>query len=465
MSRNPSQTGNGTALARGPVAVTGQPGTMMGMRPRTPLRWGAEAGVGLYRSVVLVVLTGFIPAICAAVAYFGAQFAFTWTADLHAALAVRVLAAVGEILITIVWTAVVGLLLLRRGSRPVTRAARRLAKAWLGLTIEVRYAEPHPITQMSTGFWWNGHEYYKTEREARWHARMENGPSDPQHRQDARWTLVAAVTVFPAAAVPLLGLAFGILLTLEKGLLAWGIALIVAGLASAPFAWRALGPVSAAFLGQSARSKIEELQAVQADMTQTQAAELERIERSLHDGAQARIVALGMAMGAVEHLIDTDPEKAKPIIAEARVSATEALTELRDLARGINPPVLTERGLVDAVRALALEAAVPVSVRSSLPARPERPVEAAVYFSVAELLTNVGKHAHATRATVELGYAGKTLTATVADDGRGGAAGPAKGSGLNGIERRLAAFGGRVDIDSPPGGPTRITLGVPCVLS
>lgn len=465
MSPSSRRLGNGTALAGGPVADPGPKGTMMVMTTRGPLRWAAEAGAGLYRSAVLAGLTGVIPVSCAAVAYFGAEFAFTWTANLNAALAVRVLAAAGEILITIVWTSVAALLLLRRGSRPITGAARRLAKAWLGLQIEVRYAEPHPVTRMSTGFWWNGHEYYKTEREARWHGRMQQGPADPQHRQDALWTAVAALTVFPAAAAPLLALASGVFLTLQAGLLAWGIALIVAGLVIAPFGWRVFGLVAAAFLGQSARSKVEELRAVQADMTQTQAAELERIERSLHDGAQARIVALGMAMGAAEHVLDTDPEKAKPIIAGARASAAEALTELRDLARGINPPVLSERGLGDAVRALALDAPVPVSVRSSLPSRPERPVETAVYFAVAELLANISKHAHATRATVELGYANKTLAVTVTDDGQGGAAGPTTGSGLTGVERRLAAFGGRVDIDSPAGGPTRITLGIPCVLS
>jgi len=432
------------------------------MATRGPLRWCADVAAGLYRSAVLAGLTGIIPVICAAVAYFGAEFAFTWTADLHAALAVRVLAAAGEILMAIIWTAVAAMLLLRRGSLPITRTARRLAKNWLGLTIAVRYQDPHPVTRMSTGFWWNGYEYYKTEREARWHGRMQHGPGDPQFRQDARWTMLAAVTVFPAAAVPLLALAFGIDATLQT---AWGVALIVAGLASAPFAWRVFGPIAAAFLGQSARSKVEELQAVQADVTQTQAAELERIERSLHDGAQARIVALGLAMGTVEHLLDTDPEKAKTVIAEARASAAEALNELRDLARGINPPVLAERGLVDAVRALALDAPVPVSVHSSLPSRPERPVETALYFAVSELLANIGKHAHATRATVELGYADKTVTATVTDNGQGGAVGPATGSGLNGIQRRLAAFGGRVDVDSPPGGPTLITLAVPCVLS
>jgi signal transduction histidine kinase len=341
---------------------------MMVMTTRGPLRWAAEVGVGLYRSAVLAGLTGVIPLICAAVAYFGAEFAFTWTASLNAALAVRVLAAVGEILITIVWTSAAALLLLRRGSQPVTRAARRLAKDWLGLRIEVRYAEPHPVTQMSTGFWWNGHEYYKTEREARWQGRMQHGPADPQHRQDARWTAIAALTVFPSVAVPLLALTFGIFLTLQAGLLAWGIVLIVAGLASAPFGWRVFGPVAAAFLGQSARSKVEELKAVQADMTQTQAAELERIERSLHDGAQARIVALGMAMGAAEHLLDTDPGKAKPIIAGARASAAEALTELRDLARGINPQCSPSAAW--SMRSAPSPLMPPCRSRSAVPFRP-----------------------------------------------------------------------------------------------
>jgi hypothetical protein len=116
---------------------------MMVMTTRGPLRWAAEAGVGLYRSAVLVGLTGVMPVSCAAVAYFGAGFAFTWTANLNAALAVRVLAAAGEILITIVWTSVVAVLLLRRGSRPITGAARRLAKAWLGLPLR-RTAPGHP---------------------------------------------------------------------------------------------------------------------------------------------------------------------------------------------------------------------------------------------------------------------------------------------------------------------------------
>jgi len=132
--------------------------------------------------------------------------------------------------------------------------------------------------------------------------------------------------------------------------------------------------------------------------------------------------------------------------------------------RGINPPVLAERGLVEAVRALALDAAVEVDVRSDVAGRAERPVEAAMYFAVAELLTNVAKHARARRASVELEHSGGTLTALVADDGAGGAA-AAAGGGLHGIQRRLAALGGRLEVSSPVGGPTRITVAVPCELS
>jgi signal transduction histidine kinase len=432
---------------------------------RGALRGCVQSAVGLYRCAVLTVLTGAIPASCAAVAYFGTGYALSWSAQLNAPLAVRVLAAAGEVAMGIFWAVIVGGLALRIGNRRLSRAARTLAGRWLGLRLEVRYPPPPAVTQMSTGFWWNGHEYHRTAREARQQAEMQhNSPSDPQYRRDALWTGVSTLTVLPSAALPLLGLAFGIDLTLQPGLRAWGAALIVASLVIAPFAWRVFGPVAAAFLGRSPHSRIDELTTIQADMTQTQAAELERIERGLHDGAQARIVALGMAMGAAEHLIDTDPAAAKPILAEARASAVAALEELRDFVRGINPPVLAERGLVDAVRALALDAPVPVTVRSTLPFRPERPVEAAVYFSVAELLANVAKHARATAARVDLGYDGQAVTASVADDGHGGAE-PTAGSGLTGIERRIAAFGGRLEVDSPAGGPTRITLAVPCALS
>jgi signal transduction histidine kinase len=439
------------------------------MRPsaitqRGPLGWGAAAGLGLYRSAALTVLILPVPLLGATVAFFGTGFALSWSGHGGMPLAARVPATFGEVLMGAVWTAIAVWLTLKRASRPLSERARVLARDWLGLRLEVRYQPPPPVTRMATGFWWNGYEYYRSEQEARWHARLEYGIHDPQLYRDMRWIGVATVTVLPAAALPLLGLGGASYLMLRPGLVAWSAALLVASLAIAPFTWQVLGPVAARLLGPQPRSRIEQLSAIQADMTQTQAAELERIERGLHDGAQARIVALGMSMGAAEQLLDTDPEAARAILAEARASSAAALSELRDLARGINPPVLAERGLVDAIRALALDAPVPVSVRSDLPSRPERPVESAVYFAVSELLANVAKHARASHAHIDLDYCGRTLTATVTDDGKGGAE-SAQGDGLRGIERRMAAFGGRVEIDSPVGGPTRITVAVPCVLS
>jgi signal transduction histidine kinase len=438
------------------------------MTNSSPLRWGAAVGVGLYRSAVLVALTAPVLALWGAVAFFGTEFALSWSSQLDAPLAVRVLADAGEVLMGLIWTAAIVWLTVRLASTRLTQQLRALARDWLGLRVEVSYRPPPVVTQMATGFWWNGYEYHKTEKEARDDARGQQLIRDPQLYWDGLGIAIATVTVLPSAALPLLGLAGGIYLTLQPGLAAGGAAAIVAALAIAPFAWRVLGPVAARFLGQAPKSRIKELTEIQADVTKAQAVELERIERGLHDGAQARIVALGLSIGAAEHLLETDPEAARAILTGARESSAAALAELRALVRGINPPVLAERGLVDAVRALALDAPVPVVVAAAVPSRPERPVESAVYFAVSELLANVAKHARATQAGIDLGYDGKTLTAIVTDNGAGGAASSAAadaGSGLNGIERRLAAFGGRLAIDSPPGGPTRITVAVPCALS
>jgi signal transduction histidine kinase len=441
------------------------------MRPPArsgPLRWCRAIVLGLYRSVVLTGLTGVIPAAGVAAGFFGSEFALSWSSKLTSPLAVRLLAVAGELAMALIWVGVAAWIALLLAGRPFSQAARLAAGRWLGLRIEARYRPPPPVTRMATGYWWNGYEYHRSEREARRRAQVVSRTRDPQSRRDALWFLVAAVTVLPAAALPLLGLAGGAYVTLMPGLAGYGAAIIIASLVIAPFAWRPLGPVASRFLGPGPRSRlgrrIQELESIRADLTQAQAAELERIERGLHDGAQARLVALGMSMGAAEQLVDTDPAAVRAILAGARASSAAALAELRELVRGINPPVLTERGLVDAVRALALDAPLQAAVRSTVPSRPERPVESAVYFAVAELLANAAKHAHATQVTVDLGYQARTLTAIVTDDGAGGADASA-GSGLSGIERRMAAFGGRLEIDSPAGGPTRITVAVPCVLS
>ncbi|ADH67388.1 MULTISPECIES: sensor histidine kinase [Nocardiopsis] len=211
-------------------------------------------------------------------------------------------------------------------------------------------------------------------------------------------------------------------------------------------------------------ARVAHLATSRAHTIDTQASEIRRIERDLHDGAQARLVALGMNLGMAEQIVDKDPETARAMLTEARETTRHALTELRDLVRGIHPPVLVERGLDGAVHALALTHHLPITVTIDLRGRPADPVESAAYFAIAELLTNTAKHAHATHAWIHINHGRNRLVITVTDNGTGGAD-PAPGSGLAGIRRRLDAFDGTMNITSPPGGPTIVTLEIPCVLS
>jgi signal transduction histidine kinase len=194
------------------------------------------------------------------------------------------------------------------------------------------------------------------------------------------------------------------------------------------------------------------------------ATELRRIERDLHDGAQARLVALGMNLRAVERMLPGRPDAALALVAEARETSLRALNDLRDLVRGICPPVLADRGLGHAVRALALDTPFPVDLDINLPGRLTAPVESACYFAVAEALANAVRHSGARRVHIRMQHAGGVLRIQVADDGAGGAD-PAHGTGLRGVEQRLAAFDGILAVSSPPGGPTMIAMEVPCVLS
>ncbi|GAA4988165.1 sensor histidine kinase [Yinghuangia aomiensis] len=211
-------------------------------------------------------------------------------------------------------------------------------------------------------------------------------------------------------------------------------------------------------------SRIRHLAATRSEAVDTQMAEIQRIERDLHDGAQARLVAMGMTLDAAEHLLDTNPEAVRTLLVEARESSSKALEELRNLVRGIHPPVLADRGLADAVRALALVSPIPTDVEIDLPGRPHMPVESAAYFAVNELLANIAKHAAADHVRITLGYDHGVLRIVVSDDGRGGAD-AARGTGLRGIQRRLATFDGVLAVDSPAGGPTTATMEIPCALS
>ncbi|GLY40487.1 hypothetical protein Amsp01_065100 [Amycolatopsis sp. NBRC 101858] len=215
------------------------------------------------------------------------------------------------------------------------------------------------------------------------------------------------------------------------------------------------------------RARVRQLAASRAETVDTQAGELRRIERDLHDGAQARLVSLGMSLGLAEQVLAEDPRAARRLLAEARDATSTALAELRDLVRGIHPPVLADRGLDGALQALALVNPIATTVTTRLPGRLAAPVESAAYFAVSEALSNAIKHAQARhiRITVEFApHPGSGLTMRVADDGRGGAS-LEGGTGLRGIARRLAAFDGTLAVDSPPGGPTEIRMTLPCASS
>ncbi|HEY8978984.1 MAG TPA: histidine kinase, partial [Streptomyces sp.] len=194
------------------------------------------------------------------------------------------------------------------------------------------------------------------------------------------------------------------------------------------------------------------------------AAELTRIERDLHDGAQARLVALGLTLDEATRLLDTDPPAAHALLLDVRATSERALQDLRDLVHGIHPPVLADRGLTDAIRSLALDSHLDTEVTAGLTGRLPAPVESAAYFAVAELLTNAAKHARATRADITLRHDGTRLRITVTDDGAGGAD-PSSGTGLAGLRRRLDPFDGTLVLDSPAGGPTLATLEIPCASS
>jgi signal transduction histidine kinase len=206
--------------------------------------------------------------------------------------------------------------------------------------------------------------------------------------------------------------------------------------------------------------RIAQLQSTRAGAVDAQDAELRRIERDLHDGAQARLVALGMSLGMAEQKLASDPEGAQELLAEARRGAQEALEELRDLARGIHPPVLADRGLEAAISALVHRSPLDVRVSAELPRRPAPAVETAAYFVVAESLANAAKHSAAESVEISLREEGEALLIGVSDDGAGGA--DASGSGLRGLRQRIEALDGKLTVTSPSGGPTRIEAVIPC---
>jgi len=252
----------------------------------------------------------------------------------------------------------------------------------------------------------------------------------------------------------------------------WSLALVfllsVLLLINAPRMVRWLGVADLAIarrlLGPDLAARVDELERSRAEVVVSADEERRRIERDLHDGAQQRLVALAMQLGRARSRFTTDPEGARALLDEAHNEAKLALAELRDLARGLHPAVLTDRGLDAALSGLAARAPIPVVVEvdPAAGAKPVPVVDAIAYFVVAEALTNVAKHARATRAAVVVRRLDGMLRVVVTDDGVGGAD-PALGTGLRGLADRVSGVDGRLHVDSPPGGPTALTVELPCV--
>lgn len=371
--------------------------------------------------------------------------------------------------------------------RTLAGAYRRLVGTWTGVRIDEPYLPEPPLgSESSVGDYWR---------------RSVRILSDPATWREMLWTITDPVAGAVTALMPLALIIHGLWgfalalpfvwqpvggthylfvpVTSQAGSLLTvplGAAQIALGLACGPALMTAYGRWCRMLLAPTKKARlalrVQHLTATRSDAVDAQAAELRRIERDLHDGAQARLVAMGMSLSAIEHLLERDPEKARVLLAQVRETSAKALGELRDLVRGIHPPVLADRGLPDAVRALTLESPLKVEVSADIPGRLEAPVESAAYFAIAEMLANATKHSGAQRVWIELRHDGEHLRITVTDDGYGGAAlssDPAtssgEGTGLRGIERRIGTFDGVLALSSPPGGPTIVTMEVPCALS
>ena len=356
------------------------------------------------------------------------------------------------------------------GGRGVGRIERSRLDVLLGLSL------PDPVRPLDSGSWW-----------AHWKARF---------RDRARWKEIAhAFLLLPLGVVNVVvlvvvwgGSAALLALPLYAGSLpggaaefwvfetgpgagAVGLAVVGAiGLALlAPWATVALarlGAAEACWLlgptrGGDLQARVTQLETSRTAAVDSAEAERRRIERDLHDGAQQRLVALAVTLGEARERMDTDPEVGRELVEQSHEEAKAALKEIRDLVRGIHPVILEDRGLDAALSAVVARCPVPVTLDVQVAERPSAAVESAAYFVVSEALTNVARHAQAHRAWVTLARQSDRLLIEVRDDGRGGAT-EAAGTGLAGLRDRVTALGGWMHTVSPPGGPTTLTVELPC---
>jgi signal transduction histidine kinase len=343
--------------------------------------------------------------------------------------------------------------------RRLASRQRRVALEWSGVTIVTPY-RPRPV-EVTNGL------IGRLQR-CKWLL------TDPATWRDLLWTLTSlpagALGALPAVLIGsgVVGLLSGVWLNpghlRQLPLFA---ALIVLGVGAGPWLLKVHARSAALLLAPTKKemaAQVGRLSESRSQVVDASAAELRRIERDLHDGAQARLVSLGMSIGLAEQVVRENPDLALKLLAEARAASGQALSDLRHLVRGIHPPLLAERGLDGAVRALVLSLPLPVDLTIELPGRLPDPVESAAYFAIAEVLANVVKHSGASRAWAQLEHRAERLVTIIGDNGTGGAD-PRAGSGLRGIEQRLAAFDGVIAVTSPAGGPTVVTMELPCALS
>ena len=370
------------------------------------------------------------------------------TAFSFAFITVLLITAIGTVAVIGIWLLPESVLLIRR----IAGAKRSMVAAWTGREIPEAY---QPITGPLRD-------------------RLRTAVRDPGTFVDARWMLAN----YGYGALGLLALPLWPAGLLIDGI--WcGLARrqplvlpLISRLADLDAAWSTalLRPSPKALLAK----RVEQLTQTRAGAIAAHSAELRRIERDLHDGAQARLVSLSMRIGLAKRAYERDPEAGRRLLDEAQEHAEEALAELRHVVRGIHPPILTDRGLAGAVRALAAGSGLDVNVQADeLEDGPRAPVavESAAYFVVAEALTNAAKHSGSRRAAVSIARTRTGLRVVVRDEGKGGAITPdgttldgtdAGGTGLPGMRRRVAALDGTFTVTSPVGGPTVIEAELPC---
>jgi signal transduction histidine kinase len=354
----------------------------------------------------------------------------------------------------------------------LARGMGRLERSRLAALLGLELADPHPALP-----------------EASWWARLKARLRSPSRWREigylllqlpvsvvtfsvviAAWCGALALVALPAyyTALPAGRAHFGLLTISTAPAAALACVVGVVGLAvMAPWLTLAAAGVDTALARwllaprEDLRSRVGKLEASRAAAVDSAEAERRRIERDLHDGAQQRLVSVAMDLGRAQQRFETDPEGARLLVRGAHEDAKAALAELRQLVRGFHPAILEDRGLDAALSSVIARSPVPVTLSVDISHRPSAPIESAVYFVVLEALTNVAKHAQATKAAVTIVRRNDRLVVEVTDDGVGGAD-PASGTGLAGLTERVSAHGGWLQVLSPAGGPTTLLAEIPC---